>query len=81
MLTNANVNMLHKYFCKTCDYKCSKKSSWSQHLNTSKHQKAYLALTNANENSSDFVCDKCGKTFKHRSSHCRHKKIMKRKGK
>ena len=75
MLTNANENMLHKYFCNLCDYKCCKKSSWLQHLNTSKHQRAYLALNKANEDNSLFFCEKCGKNFKHQSSYCRHKKI------
>ena len=75
MLTNANENMLPKYCCKSCDYKCSKKSSWLQHLNTSKHQQAYLALNKANEDNLCFCCEKCGKNFKHQSSYCRHKKI------
>ena len=72
---NANENMPYNYSCEYCHYKCSKKSSWSQHIITSKHKKAYLALNNANEEKLGFLCDLCGKNFKHQSSYCRHKRI------
>ena len=74
-LKQTNEISEYKYFCKSCDYKCSKKSSWLQHLNTSKHQSVYLSLNKANVNKTKFICDTCGKNFKHQSSHCRHKKI------
>jgi len=64
-------NIPQKYYCNNCDYKCSKKSSWSQHLSTSKHQNANEKLIPAKK---EYACEKCSNTFKHQSSYCRHKK-------
>ena len=64
-------NMPQKYYCDICDYKCSKKSSWTQHLLTSKHQKANGKLIPAKK---EYSCHKCNIIFKHQSSYCRHKK-------
>jgi len=68
---SANENMLDEYYCHNCDYRCSKKSSWKQHLATAKHNKANNGLTQANEK---YACHECGVIFKHQSSYCRHKK-------
>ena len=67
----ANKNMPVKYFCKLCDYGCCKKSSWEQHLLTSKHDKAKNGLMPANK---IYACVNCDMIFKHQSSYCRHKK-------
>ena len=70
----AKKNMLNIppiFYCERCDYTCSKKSCWSQHLLTSKHSKAKNELNQANKK---YVCDKCDIQFKHQSSYCRHKK-------
>jgi hypothetical protein len=64
-------NMLIKYYCETCDYECSKKSCWSQHILTAKHLKANNKLISAKK---EYSCDKCNISFKHQSSYCRHKK-------
>jgi hypothetical protein len=64
-------NMLQKYVCDKCHYSCCKKSSWDQHLLTSKHSKANLGLMPANNL---YACDKCNAQFNHQSSYCRHKK-------
>jgi hypothetical protein len=72
MLANNNMqNIPLNFYCDKCDYKCSKKSSWKQHLSTSKHTKANLGLIQANKK---YVCEKCNIIFKHQSSYCRHKK-------
>jgi hypothetical protein len=65
-------NMLRNYFCEKCDYSCSKKSSWSQHLLTTKHSKANTGLMPANK---EYACEKCKIKFIHQSSYCRHKKL------
>jgi hypothetical protein len=71
-MANKNIqNMPFKFYCDKCDYGCSKKSCWSQHLLTAKHNKANLELIQANEK---YVCEKCNINFKHQSSYCRHKK-------
>ena len=70
----AKKNMLNippKFYCGSCDYTCSKKSCWVQHLLTSKHAKANSELIQANK---EYVCEKCDIKFKHQSSYCRHKK-------
>ncbi len=64
--------MLPKYQCNSCDYECCKKSCWEQHLRTAKHKNANLALTNAN---TKYACELCSRTFGHRSSLSRHKRI------
>ena len=75
MLANNNMqNMLSSFYCECCDYECSKKSSWCQHLLTLKHQKANNGLMQANEK---YTCENCGVNFKHKSSFCRHKKKCK----
>jgi hypothetical protein len=71
-MANKNIqNMPFKFYCDKCDYGCSKKSCWCQHLLTAKHNKANLELIQANEK---YVCEKCNINFKHQSSYCRHKK-------
>jgi hypothetical protein len=72
MLANKNMqNIPKKFYCEKCDYGCCKKSSWTQHLVTSKHAKANPELMQANEK---YSCKKCKLQFKHQSSYCRHKK-------
>ena len=65
------LNIPQNFYCGSCDYTCSKKSCWTQHLLTSKHSKANTELNKANK---EYVCEKCDIKFKHQSSYCRHKK-------
>jgi Txe/YoeB family toxin of Txe-Axe toxin-antitoxin module len=75
MLANINMqNMLSKFSCEKCDYSCSKKSSWNQHLMTMKHKNANFPAFLANNANKKYACDTCDKSFKHKSSYCRHKK-------
>ena len=67
-------NMLSKFSCEKCDYSCSKKSSWNQHLMTMKHKNANFPAFLANNANKKYACDTCDKSFKHKSSYCRHKK-------
>ena len=71
---NANkeyANIPYVHYCDNCDYGCSKKSSWVQHLTTAKHANANKMLNNANKK---YACVNCATTFKHSSSFSRHKK-------
>ena len=69
------------YICEKCDFKCSKKSNYKQHLATRKHlmnnldneKNAVKSLTGEEER---FVCS-CGKSFKYQSGLCKHKKKCK----
>ena len=56
----ANENMPVKFFCNFCDYGCCKKSSWTQHLLTSKHTKAKNGLMPANK---IYACENCDKKY------------------
>ena len=67
----ANKNMPSEYYCEFCDYICSKKSCWTQHISTMKHIKAKNGLMPANK---IYACENCKITFNHQSSYCRHKK-------
>jgi predicted small secreted protein len=66
-----------KFYCKNCDFICSKQSNWDAHLLTRKHTKS----TNSNiyqQKNADyfllkFACE-CGKEYKDRSGLWRHKK-------
>ena len=61
-----------KYFCETCHFNTSNKKDFYRHNTTDKH----LLLTNPNENTPKnplFICN-CGKSYKHSSSLCAHKK-------
>lgn len=64
-------NMQNIFYCKKCDYTCSKKFCWNQHLLTSKHTNANSKLMKANK---EYACENCEKKFKHQSSCSRHKK-------
>jgi len=64
-------NILEHFHCEKCDYECSTKGSWKQHLLTAKHHNANKMLKNANK---IFFCENCESSFKHQSSLCRHKK-------
>jgi hypothetical protein len=70
----AKKNMLNipfNFYCEKCNYGCSKKSCWNQHILTSKHLKANNELIQANK---EYSCIKCDIKFNHQSSYCRHKK-------
>ena len=73
MLQNNIQNIPYKFYCKICDYGCSKNSLYIQHLNTSKHKNATNMLQNATNIFQKNLCD-CGKQFQHHSSYYRHKK-------
>jgi len=60
------------FFCETCDFKTCNKKDYSRHIITDKHKK----LTNPNlkpDKTLLFHCI-CGKSYKHSSSLCCHKK-------
>ena len=67
-----------KFFCKTCDYKTSRKSQYDRHLLTPKHRNASKCYISANEKVPDHVSCVCGKTYIHESSFYRHKKTCKK---
>jgi hypothetical protein len=73
---------LEKYYCKYCDYRTSKKSSFNNHSLSTKHIKSiklHALETFGNEImpklcSEKFTCEKCNKEFKNRSGLWKHNK-------
>ena len=74
-------NMQTKLECTFCDYKCSRKFLWDQHLPTRKHTKATQATPLHTSSASEKVilhsCEVCGRQYKQRSGLWRHKKKCK----
>ena len=59
-----------KFVCKNCDYKCSRKFLWNQHIKTKKHNgNIWKHLETKNMH----ICP-CGKTYKTRGGFSKHKK-------
>ena len=62
-----------KYICEFCNFKCSKKSDWSRHVVTLKHQNTKNTNDFTPKNAKAYECN-CGKKYKHASSLWNHKK-------
>ena len=64
--------------CKICDYITYKIGNWNRHISTHKHKRLIMAnktsQKNEQHNESEFMCENCGKMYKHSSSLCKHKK-------
>ena len=68
-----------KFYCKKCDYGCSKKSSYNKHLATAKHKNdIFLHEQGIKKFPTDFNCKFCNKKYKHKSGQYRHQKICKK---
>jgi hypothetical protein len=67
-----------KFYCEKCDFICSKKSNYDNHLLTLKHKKddADDVLDDAKmpKNAALYFCE-CGKEYKHRQGLWKHKKL------
>ncbi len=73
-----DAKLCYKFYCNNCDYGTSKKSSYVNHCESSKHNK--LNITTNNNNimpnlcSRKYNCDNCEKTYNDRAGLWRHKK-------
>ena len=68
---------MQKFYCKKCDYSCSRKFLWEQHLATQKHNRQRQATPTKkpkNNEQCEFICELCGKEYNQRSGLWRHKK-------
>lgn len=69
--------MQPRFSCAVCDYQCSRKSMWTQHLSTAKHKKATESTISQPENTQikgKFTCNTCNREYNQRSGLWRHKK-------
>ena len=55
-----------KFYCSRCDFRCNKKTDYTRHVNTKKHQKRCDEPV--------LACSTCGKTFNSRTTLWRHTK-------
>ena len=63
-----------EFYCKDCDFKCSKYSNFEQHLSTAKHKNRTNRTEKMPKNAEKcFTCE-CGKVYKARNSLWYHKK-------
>lgn len=72
METKNSPKLAEKFYCKKCNYKCSKESDYKKHLLTRKHNME----TNGNKfvaKLAEHICE-CGKKYKTRSGYWKHKK-------
>ena len=63
-----------KFYCEKCDYRTGKKSSYDDHLLSSKHTKSMVSNEILPKFCSEFICQKCNKKYKDNSGLWRHKK-------
>lgn len=69
---------LQKFYCKICDYGCSRKSSFNKHLLTAKHKNGiYVQKNGIKKLQLNFACIFCSQKYKHKSGQYRHQKICK----
>ena len=62
------------FSCELCDYNTSRKSQYTRHLLTPKHQMANNGYILANKKVPSISACICGKEYKYQSSLCKHKK-------
>ena len=65
--------LCHKFFCEKCDYGTSKKSSYDNHLISSKHKKSMIVNEIMPKLCCKYTCEKCSKAYKDNSGLWRHK--------
>ena len=69
---NPSEKVAYNYICIICNYRCCKKSDYTKHINTRKHQTRTNRTINSPKVAPDYVCD-CGKVYKARNSLWYHK--------
>lgn len=67
------------FTCNICDFFTSNKKDFKRHKLTRKHKNNCTKLEYDTKNTQcvDFMCEKCGKQYKHKSNLSRHKKTCK----
>ena len=65
-----------RFYCPDCDYATSKKSNWTKHLGTTKHQNGNNGNKNGKNGNSGrrFICPFCSACYKFQSGLSRHSK-------
>jgi hypothetical protein len=78
MIVNENLQKIcPKFYCNNCDYGTSRKSSYTEHLLSAKHQKSMISNISNGKISkicNKFTCKNCNKVYKDNSGLWRHNK-------
>jgi len=78
MIVNENLQKIcPKFYCNNCDYGTSRKSSYTEHLLSAKHQKSMISNISNDKISkicNKFTCKNCNKVYKDNSGLWRHNK-------
>ena len=78
MFSNENdEKFCHKYYCNNCDYGTSKKSSYNDHILSSKHKKSTFSNEILPKFCPNYECPNCNKKYKDNSGLWRHKQKCK----
>ena len=78
MFSNQNLQKIcNKYYCEYCHYSTSRKSSYDEHILSTKHQKSMIGNQNLQKICNEYVCQNCNKKYKDNSGLWRHKKTCK----
>ena len=68
-----------KFVCENCDFKCSKQSDWTRHINRPKHLRTEKNINSTPKNAEKFVCNNCSNEYKYSSGLWKHVKNCKEK--
>ena len=63
-----------EFYCKICDYQCSRKTDYEKHRLTRKHEMKQNETKKSSKVVTPFMCLKCNKVLKSRTSYWRHTK-------
>ena len=63
-----------EFYCKICDYQCSRRTDYEKHLITRKHEMKQNETKKSSKVVTPFMCLKCNKVMKSRTSYWRHTK-------
>ena len=73
-MTEKNAENAEQFVCEKCDYMCHKKSDWTRHISTRKHQSSDGLVTAVTEKSANHTCTNCHKEYKSRNGIWKHNK-------
>jgi len=73
-MTAKNAENALDFICKKCDFSCHKKSDWTRHILTRKHQTSDNLVTEVTAKSAINECQYCHKIYKSRNGLWVHKK-------
>jgi hypothetical protein len=83
-VAKSSEKVASKFYCKKCDYKCSRSFNWNKHLLTSKHKSEqqvtlgdnFVAnVAKSSKISGIYSCEFCKKEYASRNGLWKHKKI------